>query len=108
MTQICQNLKISNKEIALVRLAFQCKHLVENKNHSSNSLVDWAYFYAHPDAQIVMESHAAVFLSETREWILMQHQLRQNSLQSSIARIKTQTPLVSANLLKRKGFLKVN
>ncbi len=102
MVEICQYLKISNKDLSLVRLALLCEHLVEN--HLTIAPVEWAYFYAKPDASLVIKTHAAFLEPEENSRVLLEHQLRQESLQNHIARIKSHSPLVSASLLKTHGI----
>lgn len=103
LIEICQSLRTSKKDIALVRLALQCKHLVENA-HNTNENVAWAHFYANADAQWAIATHAAPFPHEEAEQLLLDHLLRQKELSTHIQRIKEQTPLVTANLLKAQGI----
>lgn len=103
LIEICQMLRTSKKDIALVRLALQCKHLVENPIHTTYA-VEWAHFYAHADVQWAIETHAAPFSYEEREQILLDHRLRQKELHTHITRIMEHSPLVTANLLKSDGI----
>lgn len=101
--EMCLQLKMSNKEMNLVRLVDEYRTLSEGE-HSVKS-TRWTYFYANPEAQMVLSIYAAALPSESREAFLLRHELRQKSLEQHITRVIHRTPLISAALLKENGIV---
>lgn len=92
--ELCQYLKISNKNIRLVEFAFRARHMTECKD------VEWARFYAHSQARLCVDVIAARYSPEERKSLLQEHRQRKMDLRPHIDRIVAKTPLVtSADLL---------
>lgn len=99
---IFQNLHVSNKEINLVKLAVQCKRLVESHQEADN--VQWVHFYANPDAQCILRVNAALHPTDKQNIILENHYLRQKSFSEHIMRVQQRTALVTSVRLKELGI----
>lgn len=103
VVEICQVLKLSNQEISLAKLFFECKRLVSLVLPISD--LAWVYFYANPSAQLVLAAEAATHPPEEQAAILEKHQLRQAALKPHIDRVIQRAPLVTASLLMKHGFI---
>lgn len=99
---ICQNLRVSNREITLVKLAMQCKALVEKHMETDN--IGWVHFYAHQDAECILTVDTALRPIDKQAMLLENHSLRQISFSEHILRVKQRTPLVASVQLKEQGI----
>ncbi|MBA3239383.1 MAG: CCA tRNA nucleotidyltransferase [Parachlamydiaceae bacterium] len=99
---ICQNLRVSNRDMALVKLAMHCKTLVES--HQEVDDVSWVHFYAKSDAQCVLLVDAALRPAEKQGILLENHYLRQKSFHEHILRVIHRNPLVTSARLKEQGI----
>ncbi len=101
--EICQQLKISNRDMVDVRCADLCKKLVEKEQ--SVTPMEWVYFYAQPSSEIVLEVYAAGLEESERSSVLHRHRLRREAYQNPIMRVMEKKPLVNAGMLKDLGFV---
>lgn len=101
--EICQYLRITNRDIHLVETFERFRHLV-NTNDNTITVADWTHFYAHPSSSLVINVFAATIPLSEREAFLEKHKLAQNKLKEHIERVRIKKPLVSADLLKKEGI----
>lgn len=99
--EICDFLKMSGREKALVKLLDEASCLLQD---SQASLYDWAHFYTKEGAFAILEllslhqDHPESFLTEKEK--------EKNRLASYIDRILKKKPLINAKNLLEKGILK--
>lgn len=99
---ICKKLRISNKEVAIVKCADDCHRLMLRER--TVSPVEWVHFYGRPDSQIALEVEALKLPIEEQQGVLERHKLRQESYRCHINRFIDKRPLVTAEMLKELGF----
>lgn len=102
MLEICQKLRLSNQEIALAKLAIECRILMSNPE--PRDTVRWVHFYANPCSQIVLEANAASYPSQEQKPILKAHLSLQQALEPHIERVRQRTPLITASILMTQGI----
>lgn len=99
---ICQKLRMSNLEIALARLALECRTLMQSSGPDNK--VKWVHFYANPSSQCILEANIAENPPEMHTSLLETHHQLQQDLAAHIARVRQRTPLVTAIILMTHGI----
>lgn len=98
---LAKHLKLSNKDLVFSRFLFQAEKLIQREqNQEPIENVEWAYFYAHPDAFLCLEIIAAHFSREKKHLFLQNHEKRKNHLKKFIERIQNKDPLIKSHHLK--------
>lgn len=103
--ELCRYLKTSNAEMKFAFLMHEARNLIAREQQKNNkpSAIEWARFYANPDAPMVL----AVILALDKEiWPEQDdfHLEKQKTLQVYIQSIKDRTPIVTAALLAKHGI----
>ena len=94
--EICAYLKTSSKESQLVDFLDKGKKMAED----SEDLVEWAHFYADPNAQLILK---IIGTRKGKEFTEKHHRI-QATLKRHIERIKHKTPLVGSKHLQSEGI----
>ncbi|MFQ5729136.1 MAG: CCA tRNA nucleotidyltransferase, partial [Waddliaceae bacterium] len=98
--ELCHYLKVSNHNIKLVELT----DLVRLGKADEWEDVDWARYYAKPNAQLCLEVVSARLSPEERDFFLKKLLERKKRLEGHIARIASNKPLVTSADLKGEGI----
>lgn len=106
LLELCDYLKLSRSEKEFVEFYHRALHLLSLPDRWKEKLepVEWAYFYANKQAQIVLEIIAAHFLPDDSVKFLDDHAKHRQLLEQPILRIQTQSPLVRAEHLIAEGI----
>ncbi len=101
---LCDNLKLSKADRAFVQFYLRAKHLINLPTPWKDQLepIEWAYFYAHPQSELVLNILAA-HLKDKDKFLTENHHYRQ-TLKKAILRIQTGKPLVQAADLLAEGI----
>jgi len=103
---ICDQLKVSRKERELAEFLFHAKEqLFAERKGKTLELIDWAHFYAHPDAEIAIAIAAAHLALDERAPFIESHAERRQLLEQAVLRIRAQSPIVRSEDLKKEGVL---
>ncbi len=107
LLNLCDYLKLSGQEKAFAAFFHHAKELLNMPEKWQNDLekVEWAYFYANPDAKLCIEIFAAHIIPEKRDLFLKKHILHQTQLHKAIHCIQTHNPVVRAEHLIKEGVL---
>ncbi|NGX42573.1 MAG: CCA-adding enzyme [Chlamydiae bacterium] len=100
-SELCQYLKVSNKNSRLVEFTCRARELVQKEESED---VEWARYYAQPNAQLSLEVIAARYPSDKRATFLSKHKERQKRLDAHIQRIASRQPLVTSLDLQQEGI----
>lgn len=106
--ELCDYLKLSRSDRDIVRFLYHAKQMLNMPQEWQAKLenIEWAQFYASPHAEHCLRIIAAhLFSPAAREVFLNEHLRRMSSLATSIQRIRSQTPIVRADLLMKEGIL---
>jgi poly(A) polymerase len=101
LLKIFQTLRVSNKDIGLVRLAHRCRQLILQNEAPA---LEWVHFYANPEADHVFRAHAATFPHYERMLLIESHEQRLERLNKHISRVIQQAPIVTGEMLKQQGI----
>jgi len=104
--EICENLKLSNKEMEFVTLFHQMIDLLEQERHSPEKIESytWAQFYAHPHAGLCLKINSLKLPQEKQLPFLNAHMEKQSKLYRSINWIKNKSPPLRAEHLLACGI----
>ena len=104
--QICEYLKLSKQDKEFVRFLFEMKSisLLREQEGSLIEPVQWARLYAHPHEQIALDIIASHLPRDQQQPFLHYHAHKKDCLKTSITRIRTQSPLISASDLIKEGI----
>lgn len=102
---LCDKLKLSRDDRSFVEFYIHAKTLLELPESWQTKLepLEWAYFYAHPQSELVLSIIACHFESLVKEKFLAEHQRYRQKMGQAILRIQTQEPLVRAEHLMAEG-----
>jgi len=103
--ELCKNLKLSNCNQKFVLFLFHMRTLCFSKTNRPPELVDWVYCYANPLSHNALQILAAHLPENERFLFLQNHDIKIKTLAESISRVETQTPVVNAAALMKKGVL---
>lgn len=105
LKEISAYLKTSRNELKFGLDLLKGRDLVnaELKGHAPQ-LVEWSHYYALLDAKCCLEILAACFAKENHPLFLQEHEQRYKTLKPYVKRIKNQTPLITAEMLKSEGI----
>lgn len=98
--QLCKYLKLSNQDLQFVRFLFHAKGLLQLIEPPA--LYEWAYLYANQFAAFTLQILAAHL--EHREAFLHEHEKQMATLQTSIAHIQKNDPVVKSEHLLKMGI----
>jgi poly(A) polymerase len=106
LIELCEYLKLSKQEKDIVAFLNHGKQLLGMPSAWLANLekIEWAHFYAHAHAQLVLDIFAAHLPTEDKERFIKDHVARKQVLQSAIERIASKRPLISAEILMREGI----
>jgi poly(A) polymerase len=99
--EICQTLRTSNRESSLLMLSDKCRKLISQKDKAK---IDWVYFYANPDSQMVFEAVIAANSEEKRKFMLKEFLEQKFKLKVHIDRLTASQPLITSALLRQEGI----
>lgn len=99
--EICQRLRISNKDLALIEFYEKVNQTIQQKIEDK---VIWAHFYAHKECSMILQVISARLEDEKRACFLKSHKEQQNSLHIHIQRIKEGKPLINSLFLNQHGI----
>lgn len=104
--ELCDLFKLSKKEREVVAFLHRAQSMLQMPEQWQKKLelVEWAHFYAHAFCEISLGVIAAHLEAKQRSAFLEEHALRREGLHTAIARIQTQSPLVSAQDLMQEGI----
>jgi poly(A) polymerase len=103
--EIFSGLHVSNQELKYVESSHLAKDLFQKETvGSSIESVVWAHFYAHPHVELLIQAEAARRLPDDAKAFLFHHQLRCETLDLHIQRIKNKKPLVTSEHLQKAGI----
>lgn len=105
--ELCDYLKLSRSERDIVRFLYHAKQMLNMPKEWQDKLekIEWAHFYASPHTKNCLEIIAARLLPKIRTTFLKEHRERMESLATAIQRIRSQAPVVRADLLMKEGIL---
>jgi poly(A) polymerase len=95
---ICKSLKLTNLDDSFVSFLHDAKTLAYRDSTSSVEDYDWAHLYASPFAQ-----NALAILAAHNLLSLTHHAQKQQKLQKAVERIRSKTPVVTADFLMSQG-----
>jgi poly(A) polymerase len=101
---LCETLKLSNHDRAFAQFYFHARRQVDLPGAWKEKLepLEWAHFYAHPQAELVLQIIACHF--KDKEAFLHEHAHYRASLGAAILRIQSGEPLVKAEHLIAEGI----
>lgn len=103
LMEIGKYLKLSARDLGILEFLHKSKGLFDDEEKHSSS--EWAKFYAHRDAEVCLQVHAAQLSLDHEEAFWNSHERRQTRLNEHIRRIRDKTPLVTAADLIKEGIL---
>lgn len=98
---IGERLKIPRRDLELVRLQDELEQLLRQPHVTPTQ---WARFYAHKEAELLIEVAACSLIAEDRTAFQTSHRNRSSQLTPHIVRIRGTQPLVSAAQLIELGI----
>ncbi len=98
--QLCHHLKTSHADLLLAQFYLSSKCLF----NSQPEPVQWAHFYAHSDAELVLQVFAASLPPLERISFLEAQKAHQMHLATNIDRIRKKDPLINATFLMEQGI----
>ncbi len=103
---VCETLKISKHDHSFVEFYVHAKRLLGLPMDWEKKLepIEWAQFYAHPQAPLVLEIIACHFESTIEQKFLQEHTHYQHKLRHAIHRIQAKDPIVRAEHLLAEGI----
>ena len=106
LLELCDYLKLSNMERDFIRFHHHAHSLFEMPHDWQEKLEphEWAEFYAADLSDMMLQIVAAHFTVENQDLFLKEHEARQATLQDAIKRIRTNSPLIRAELLIKEGI----
>ncbi|MBS4167737.1 CCA tRNA nucleotidyltransferase [Parachlamydia sp. AcF125] len=105
LLDIFKGLKTSNRDCHLIEVYLKGQTLLGSKNVSER-LVEWAHYYALPEAQICLEVLTANGSTlEERSNLASFHAHQKEKLRKHIERIRDKNPLVSSTFLREQGIM---
>ncbi len=106
LKEMCTYLKTSRNELKCGQDLLKGIDLVKAElKGQAPQLVEWSHYYALLDAKCCLEILAACFAGKNYPLFLQEHEQRYKSLKPYVKRIKDQTPLITAEMLKKEGIL---
>jgi poly(A) polymerase len=93
---LCKKLKISNKELKVVKLFYLANELLEKETEDHL----WAHFFTHDDADMLLEVMSAFHKREKITNVIKKKII----LQKAILRLKENNPVVKADHLEKHGI----
>ncbi len=104
--KLCDYLKLSTTEKKFVQFYHHAKNLLNLPNEWKQKLepIEWAYFYADPNASVVLEIIGAHFSLIEREKFLNECSRHRELLEQPILRIQTKNPILRAQHLIKEGI----
>lgn len=102
---LCDELKLSRDNRAFVEFYLHAKRLMDLPASWQAKLepLEWAYFYAHPQSELVLSILACHFDPQIQAKFLLEHQHYRQKLGQAVLRIQTGEPLVRAEHLMAEG-----
>jgi poly(A) polymerase len=100
--EICRHLRTSNRDIALVQLEGECRHLSFHPEGASPQR--WVHFYANKNAQEVIAAVASTLSDDERLPFLLGHAERQKQWAVHIGNVVNRMPVVTASHLAAQGI----
>lgn len=106
LLDLCDYLKLSRSERQIVEFLHRTKQMLGMPEEWLSKLekIEWAQFYANPDALTCLEIFAAHLPGGDRTAFLKTHLERSQNLSPAISRIQAQTPIVRADHLLKEGI----
>jgi poly(A) polymerase len=103
---LCENLKLSNEDRSFVEFYIHAIRLMELPNAWKIELepIQWAYFYANPHSEQVIEIIACHLDPAHKETFLEEQEKYRQQLGQAILRIQSNSPIVRAEHLMAEGI----
>ncbi|MBI3237118.1 MAG: CCA tRNA nucleotidyltransferase [Chlamydiales bacterium] len=104
---LCDYLKLSKEEKDFLCFLHHAKELLSMPADWLKNLekIEWAQFYAHPDALVSIQIFSAHLPNSYRPSYLQEHAERAKSLQNAIDRIRSKQPVIRSEHLLKEGIL---
>lgn len=104
--ELCEYLKLSNQEKQFAKFYHHAQNLLKMPEPWLNKLelIEWAQFYADPHAKTCLQIFAARLPQEQRELFLEKHEKKRQLLDQAVLRIRSKSPLVTAERLMKEGI----
>ena len=106
LLELCNYLKLAKVEKELVDFLHHARELFTMPKEWLEKMekAEWAHFYAHPDASLAIQIHAAHLPASEQSFFLQAHAKQREILKHPIARIVSKKPLISAAALMQVGI----
>jgi poly(A) polymerase len=103
---LCDDLKLSNDDRSFIQFYIHARRLLDLPTAWKAKLepIEWAYFYAHPQSELVIQIIACHFDPQDKEKFMHEHQNDRERLRQAILRIQSGEPLVRAQHLIAEGI----
>jgi poly(A) polymerase len=99
---LCKKFKLSNLETQFVAFLLRAREFIHTERPIE--LVEWAYFYANPYADVSLQILSSHFESRRQAAFLKEHEARIESLTLSIQRVRSHDPVVKSGDLLKAGI----
>lgn len=104
---LCSYLKLPKKEKEFAYFLHHAKNLLRMPKNWQSLLqpLEWAEFYANSHSLLALQIIAARFKKEDRLLFLQEHKEHSHLLKKAIERIRSKSPVVNSEHLKKEGIL---
>lgn len=106
LLELAESLKLSKHDKELVRFLHHARKWLEMPTEWLQKMekIEWARFYAHPQADLALAIRAAHLFASERAAFVSEHEKRKDSLERFIVRIASKQPVIDAAALMREGI----
>lgn len=106
LIDLCEMLKLSRDEKDFVEFLHHAQTMLSMplKWQKELELIEWAVFYAHPHAEVSLQIISARLSPNDRAALLDSHHKRMRLLEQAIKRIRSKSPIVRSDDLKKEGI----
>lgn len=104
--ELAEALKLSKQDKEHVRFLHHAKTMLDMPAEWLQKMekIEWAHFYAHPQADVALAIRAAHLLPTERASFASEHEKRKEALARFILRITSKRPVIDAAALMREGI----